>query len=99
MHALRAKVDERVGLTPPLERFPSPTRRPWLMAAASFALVIVIAAIVAALREQPEVVSAPPARKPWQPPGNRDNRSARLGRCSDDGSRRQHHLGHDRTGK
>jgi hypothetical protein len=56
---LRAKVDERVGLTPPLQRFPSPTRRPWLMAAASFALVIVVAVIVAAVREQPEVVSAP----------------------------------------
>ena len=61
VHALRAKVDERVGLTPPLERFPSPTRRPWLMAAGSFALVIAIAAIVAAVREQPGVVSTPPA--------------------------------------
>jgi streptogramin lyase len=57
--ALRAKVDERVGLTPPLQRPPSPTRRPWLMAAASFALVIAVAAIVATLREQPEVVLAP----------------------------------------
>jgi hypothetical protein len=57
---LRAKVDERVGLTPPLQRFPSPTRRPWLMAAASFALVIAVAAIVTAVRDQPpQFVSAP----------------------------------------
>ncbi|MEX2624065.1 MAG: hypothetical protein WD651_10080 [Acidimicrobiia bacterium] len=56
---LRAKVDERVGLTAPLQRFPSPTRRPWLMAAASFALVIVVAVMVAAVREQPGVITTP----------------------------------------
>ena len=70
VHALRARVDERVGLTPPLERFPSPTRRPWLMAAGSFALVIAIAAIVAAVREQPGVVfSAPPVGNLGNLPG------------------------------
>jgi len=60
MAGLRAKVDERVGLTPPLQRLPSTTRRPWLMAAASFALVIVVAIIVAAMRQQPQLVFAPP---------------------------------------
>jgi streptogramin lyase len=59
MLALRAKVDERVGLSVSLQRLRSPARRPWVMAAASFALVIAVAAIVAALRDQPQLVLAP----------------------------------------
>ncbi len=66
---LRAMVDERVGLTPPLQRLPSPTRRPWLMAAASFALVIVVAVIVSALRQPPQVFFGPPVESLGNLPG------------------------------
>jgi hypothetical protein len=40
---LRAKVEERLGLTPPLQPLQAKTRRPWLIAAVSFAVVIAFA--------------------------------------------------------
>ena len=56
---LRAKVDERLSLSAPMQP-PSPNRRPWLMAVASFALVIVVTVIVSLLRQEPPLVFAPP---------------------------------------
>jgi hypothetical protein len=66
---LRAMVEERVGLTPPLQRLPSPTPRPWLMAAAFFALVIVVAVIVSALRQPPQIFFGPPVESLGNLPG------------------------------
>jgi hypothetical protein len=69
MLALRAKVDEKIGLSVSLQRLPSPARRPWFMAAASFALVIAVAAIVTALRDQPQLFSVPTAGNLGNLPG------------------------------
>ncbi len=55
---LRAKVDERIGLSPPLTPAAARTRKPWLIAVASFAAVIAIAVPVA-LRDTPPSVFAP----------------------------------------
>ncbi|MDP9494020.1 MAG: hypothetical protein M3P87_02170, partial [Actinomycetota bacterium] len=52
---LRAKVDERIGITPPLRPVPSRSRRPWVIAAAAFAVVIVFAIPSILNRESPSV--------------------------------------------
>ncbi len=55
---LRAKVDERIGLSAPLTTAPAKTRKPWLIAVASFAAVIAVAVPVA-LRDTSPSVFAP----------------------------------------
>jgi len=55
---LRAKVDERIGLSAPLRPARTGMRKPWLIAVASFAAVIAVAVPVA-LRTDPPSVFAP----------------------------------------
>ncbi len=52
---LRAKVDERIGLYPPLVPAPRRAGRPWLIAVASVAVVAVIALPVLLRQESPSV--------------------------------------------
>jgi hypothetical protein len=58
MSRLRSKVNERIGLSPPLRPSPEHSRRPWLIAVAAFAAVIV-AFLPVVLREEPRWVFAP----------------------------------------
>ncbi len=53
---LRAKVDERIGLYPPLVSAPRRAARPWLIAVASLAVVAVIALPILLRRESPSVI-------------------------------------------
>ncbi len=55
---LRGKVDEHIGLSPPLKPAIARMRRPWLIAVASFAAVVAVA-IPVALRDTPPSVFAP----------------------------------------
>jgi hypothetical protein len=52
---LRAKVEDRIGLTPPLQPVQAKTRRPWLIAAVSFAVVIAFAIPSILSQESPSV--------------------------------------------
>jgi sugar lactone lactonase YvrE len=48
--ALRARIDEKIGLLSDSRPIPTVRRRPWVMAAASFAAVTLVAVLVAVLR-------------------------------------------------
>ncbi|HSO49852.1 MAG TPA: hypothetical protein VLS86_04845 [Acidimicrobiia bacterium] len=55
---LRAKVEERVGVSAPVRPLSARWARPWLIAAAAFAAVLVLA-VPAVLRQDPRSVFAP----------------------------------------
>ncbi len=71
MTRLRAKVDERIGLTPPLRPVRARTRRPWLIAAVSFTAVIAVA-IPAVMRQESPSVFAPDLEGIAELPGVQD---------------------------
>jgi hypothetical protein len=58
MNRIRAKVDERIGISAQLRPLPSRTPRPWIIAAAGFAVVIAFA-IPVLLPQEPPSVFAP----------------------------------------
>jgi streptogramin lyase len=52
---LRAKVDERIGVSAPLHQAPARVRRPWLIAAVSFVVVLGVAIPVLLRQERPSI--------------------------------------------